>query len=147
MDIFKPVSPLGKSYVLYYDSANDPSGHVCNAGFAEALRNATLLERNNICRVVDIGEEPDEELQRAYDQAVGAAVIQKYQIRRVFGTRRQSGIYFGSEVPALLVIPTLLGSQNAEDVYPHIREGRCVTIREALDELLQDPQVKLRLGR
>ena len=70
--------PANKRYVLLYDSATDPVPDKRNAGFAEALRNATLLERGSLCTVVDVSEYSPNELQEAFMEAVVVSVLKKY---------------------------------------------------------------------
>ncbi len=56
------------------------------------------------------------DLSRAYIEAVMPAVLRKYRVRQVFGSRRNSGTLFGRHVPALVVIDE---AGRPEDVYPH----------------------------
>ena len=63
-------------------------------------------------------------------------VPRKFGIRRVFGTRRRSGCFFGREVPALLVYED--SGSHPIDVYPQQRLGRTITINEFLKGFLTD---------
>ena len=45
----------------------------------------------------------------------------------MFGTGRYTGIFFGSQVPALVVVAD---SGEVLDIYPHRKSGREVTICE-----------------
>lgn len=66
-----------------------------------------------------------------YMRAVGVSVRKRYGLRRIFGSARTSGLFFGRQVPALLVI------ENGEvtDVYPHMEAGRRHTITDFLRKL------------
>ncbi len=118
--------------VLYYDSDTEPLQAPANAGFQEALSVAQALQqKGSPIQLVNTIRLNQEELQKAYFDAVVASVQKKYRIRQVFGSRRRSGWFFGRGVPALLVYGH---SQKVPDeVYPHERTGRIVTIKEFLE--------------
>jgi len=76
-----------------------------------------------------------------YLHAARLAVVRgykAYRIRKVFGSARDSGKYFGREVPALLVY------ENDEliDVYPHEERGKLITIEEFLVRKLKEIEEK-----
>jgi hypothetical protein len=74
------------------------------------------------------------DLEHAYIRAILPSVYRKYRVRRIFGSNRQAGLFFGRGVPALLISdPT---HKTPGDVYPHEQAGRIVTIHDFLTELL-----------
>ena len=74
------------------------------------------------------------DLEHAYIRAILPSVYRKYRVRRIFGSNRQAGLFFGRGVPALLISdPT---HKTPGDVYPHEEAGRIVTIHDFLTELL-----------
>jgi hypothetical protein len=94
------------------------------------------LEKRGIeCEYVDTNGLSHSSLQEIYIDAVTPSVRKKYGIRRVFGTRRQSGIFFGKQVPALLVYEA--HGRYPTDVYPHVERGRTVTVEEYLRMMLR----------
>ena len=153
MILLRAGLPANKRYVLFYDSATDPVPDKRNAGFAEALRNATLLERGSLCTVVDVSEYSPNELQEAFMEAVAVSVLKKYRIRQVVGSRRHSGWLFGKQVPALFVYErssprvvvqpggskkVILGHGYPDDVYPHDAGGIMVTIGDQLERFKKE---------
>lgn len=82
---------------------------------------------------IDVGGMRPDERYEHYEKAWIPSVIKKYKIRKVFGTQRNSGSFFG-EVPALLVYEE--GAQYPSDVFPHDKHGRIVEIEEFLEEIL-----------
>ena len=74
-----------------------------------------------------------QEREEAYvSRAVRPSVSKRYRVRRVFGTNKYSGQYFGGAVPALVV----LENGRPVDVYPHEeQDGTIVTIRDYLDRI------------
>lgn len=96
----------------------------------------TLQSQGIHCEQIDTAELPNEKLYEAYADAWIPSVYRKFGIRRVFGTRRRSGCFFGREVPALLVYED--GGRAPIDVYPHEELGHTVTIRDLLMGLLTD---------
>ena len=107
----------------------------CNAGIDTALAHAEELRRRGFSvQVVDTSEMGPGELQGQYIEAIGPSVVKKYRVRQVFGSRRRAGWLFGRGVPALVVVGS---SGAAEDVYPHERAGKLVTISEVFDSLRQ----------
>jgi hypothetical protein len=73
------------------------------------------------------------DLEHAYIRAILPSVYRKYRVRRIFGSNRQAGLFFGRGVPALLISdPT---HKTPGNVYPHDQAGRIVTIHDFLTEL------------
>lgn len=71
-----------------------------------------------------------------YSDAITGSVIQKAEIRRVFGSNRYPGTLFGKEVPALLV----LEREICTDVYPQRRslvDGQEQTIESYLENTIK----------
>ena len=104
----------------------------CNVGFSVVMYLLWMLNQRGIhTEIVDASCMPEEQIQSAYAEAIPLAVSRKFRIRRVFGTKHQSGSRFGKEVPALLVYK---GEQEKLiDIYPRIEEQCCtVTICDFL---------------
>ncbi len=122
---------------LYYSNATKPLSDSANDGFEKALELLRQLQNENVtCEVVDTTRLSEEELYKAYAKAWLPSVSKKYGIRRVFGTRRRSGCFFGREVPALVVYED--DKENPVDIYPREELGRTVTIKEFLQDLVLD---------
>jgi hypothetical protein len=60
------------------------------------------------------------------------AVYKHYEVKRMLGTNRHSGCFFGAEVPALVVTD----GDSVGDTYPHRKGNQIVTIRDFLTSLL-----------
>ncbi|MFQ5855749.1 MAG: hypothetical protein ACE5LU_08930 [Anaerolineae bacterium] len=122
---------------LYYNTQQEPADNPANAGLFEAMELLSRLQNRGItCEKIDTAALPDETIYRAYADAWIPSVSKKFAIRRVFGTRRRSGCYFGREVPALLVYEN--DGEHPVDVYPREEFGRTVMLREFLEDLLAD---------
>jgi len=68
-----------------------------------------------------------------YLRCINPSVYKRYRIRNVFGTARESGRYFGRQVPALLVYE----NDDVIDVYPHDEKRRIISIGEFLEQLVE----------
>ncbi|MGH2613228.1 MAG: hypothetical protein ACRDFB_09320 [Rhabdochlamydiaceae bacterium] len=79
--------------------------------------------------IVDTSKMTEKERQNAYGKVIGPSVYNKYEVRRVFGTNRQSGLLFGKEQPALLV------EGDVWEIFPHRKSGREVSIEKFLENL------------
>ncbi len=75
----------------------------------------------------------DSEVNDIYINACMPSVFKKYAIRKVFGTNRNSGVFFGKQVPALLVYED--NQMVPIDVYPHEKGKREIEIVEFLKNL------------
>ena len=120
---------------LYYSTKQQPLDYPPNNGFSEAMDIlASLQSQGIIYEKIDTTELPDDKVYEAYADAWHPSVSKKFGIRRVFGTRRRSGCFFGREVPALLVYED--SDSRPCDVYPQERLGQTITIKEYLTGLL-----------
>ena len=117
---------------LYYDSTVEPFR---KTGF-DRLRILELLDaakkRGVKVTVTDTASWNSSMFYEIYLRACIPSIRKRYSIRRVFGTARESGRYFGRQIPGLLVYE----DESVVDVYPHDEKRRIVTIIEFLEELL-----------
>ena len=113
---------------VYYDAGGGDSAQPRSLGLGEVTRR--LREAGVEYRVVDGGQLSHEEREAAYHNlAVRPSVRRRYRVRRVFGTNKYPGSFFGSGVPALVVIE----DGRPVDVYPHEeQDGTIVTIDDYL---------------
>ena len=112
---------------FYYSTGTDPSLIPTNEGVADVTRLLEELDMPGVpVEMVDVAELTEKERTDAYLDAVGVSVIKKYRIRQVFGSRRISGMSFGKNVPALIIINLEAG--KPEEVYPRQEPGRIVPI-------------------
>jgi len=123
---------------LYQSANNQPIDVPANRGFHEVMNILWLLKKRGINNeVIDTDSLPEEDIQKAYQDAVIPSVYKKFGIRRVFGSRRRSGWLFGKEVPALLVYEE--GEKYPYDVYPHDDgQGIIKTINRFLQDVVTD---------
>jgi len=121
---------------LIMDSTVEPFDRY-NFEIRSVLEKLKLIKDAGIeVSIVDVAGWTRDMLYELYEKAARLAVVRGYRgyrIRRVFGSARDSGRYFGREVPALLVYDD---AGNLVDVYPHEERGRVITIEEFLDRLL-----------
>lgn len=80
-------------------------------------------------KIIDTSKMTDSQRSDAYVKVIGPSVFNKYEVRRVFGTNRQSGIFFGKEQPALMV------EGDIWDIFPHKKNGKEITIEKFLENL------------
>ena len=92
-----------------------------------------LVEKGIIVEWINVDELSEDEVEKYYLDAIKAAVYRKYRIRRIFGTKRHSGVFFGRGVPALLVYE----GDEVVDVYPHENIFRIKTIFNFLNDILK----------
>ena len=120
---------------VYYSTGGMREDHPANAGVGEGLPRLTrqIREAGAAYSVVDAGEMTRHDREEAYhSRAVRPSVMRRYRVRRIFGTHKYPGQYFGSEVPALVV----LEDGRPVDIYPHEeQDGTIVTIRDYLDRI------------
>ncbi len=96
----------------------------------KVLKLIRSLGKNVTTRLIDTSNMTDEERYQAYIESVMPAVYNRYNARKVFGTNRISGVFFGKEQPALV-----LKDGKKWDVYPHLERKRLVTIEGCLEKL------------
>jgi hypothetical protein len=75
----------------------------------------------------------EDEIQEVYLRAIAPSVEKKYSIQQAFGNLHHPGFLFGRGVPALIVQST--SGTMAEDIFPHKKLERIVTIHDALSRL------------
>lgn len=96
-----------------------------------------VKEKGVLVEMINIDNLSSEEKLEKYLDAASASVIKKYKIRQIFGTRRQSAVFFGREVPALIVYDE---KGNVTDVYPHEKIFGIKTIWDFLNEVIKTQQ-------
>mgnify|MGYP001082692442 CR=1 FL=1 len=69
-----------------------------------------------------------------FTKASVAAVMKKYDVSTVFGTKENEGAFFGRKVPALLVYKDS-NFGYPQEVYPRNEKGSIITIEEYLSSL------------
>ena len=106
-----------------------------NRGF-DPLKINSLLRQLKEEREIDytiISHPSPAELDRAYQAAIICSSWNRYPIRKVFGTNKSSGSFFGRGVPALLAYE----GERPVQVIPHEGpQGEPTTIRDYLENLL-----------
>jgi len=121
------------SYFWSSDDARKPFPGEQNEGI-EAVRR--LLEevraKGADVEFVDTAQFTEKARIEAYSRVALPAVYRHYEIKRMLGTNRRSGCFFGAEVPALLVTDR----DSPGDTYPHREGHRIVTIHSYLSDLL-----------
>jgi hypothetical protein len=122
--------------VTFFTASNPtrkPFVHELNKGI-EAV--PALLRRLRVtgCEVelIDISNLNRVERFNLYSRLTWPAINKRYEVRRMFGTGRNSACWFGFEVPALYVT----GMDPVGDTYPHRKGNRVTTIHSFLTQLL-----------
>jgi len=80
-------------------------------------------------KIIETSKMNDSELRAHYTKALLPSVWNKYRIRTVFGTNRNSGCFFGKEQPALLI------EGDVWEIFPHEKDGKKVIIEKFLSSL------------
>ncbi len=121
--------------LLVQSSAIDTKDCAVNQDYSSVESIFADLSRNSgvNTQVIDAGKIEETDRQKLYFSIVPLSVRLKFQIRKVFGSRRIAASLFGLQVLALLVYEG--NEENPVDVYPKIHKGRVVTISEYLTEL------------
>lgn len=97
----------------------------------EKLKKAKKLDY----KIIDTSKMSDTERSSAYANVIGPSVFNKYEVRRVFGTNRNSGVWFGKEQPALLV------QGDIWEIFPHRKNDKDVTIEKFLENLAKSLEI------
>jgi len=114
---------------LYYDSTVEPFRREA-FNWHKILELLDLAKKRGVeVNMTDTAGWNSGMIYEIYLRAVTTSVRKRYSIRRVFGTARESGRYFGRQVPALLVYE----DDSIVDVYPRDERRRIVTIIEFLE--------------
>ncbi len=123
-----------EEFEVYYTTGEVKDEEPANAGLSAAdlpRLERQVRETGVAYRVVE-GLTQQEREEAYVSRAVRPSVSKRYRVRRVFGTNKYSGQYFGGAVPALVV----LENGRPVDVYPHEeQDGTIVTIRDYLDRI------------
>ena len=128
---------MEKTQLTYYQSSNatrKPFDALCNKGM-DAI--PTLLKQARKMgldvKEVDTANQTEKTRNESYLRVTMPAVHKRYELRKLLGTNRRSGCWFGAEVPALHV--TSAGDVIG-DTYPHRKGKRVTTIHEFLVKLV-----------
>jgi len=97
--------------------------------FVESTLKELSQQRKMDYNIIDTADMTDNELDDVYSKAILPSVWNKYRVRTVFGTNRNSGCFFGRQQPALLVEGDIWG------IYPHEKDGKKVLIETFLASL------------
>jgi len=118
---------------LYYDSTVEP---FMRASF-EAERVFELLRKAKDAgidvRIRDTAGWERQMVRETYLKACVGYIRKKHEVTEIFGTGTATGLFFGRQVPALV----LFENERAVDVYPHQEAGRMVSIHEFLERVIR----------
>ncbi len=93
---------------------------------------------------IDLTPMTEQERFHEYSRACTPAVCKRYEVKRMFGTNRQSALFFGLQVPALIVKQP---DDPHGDTYPHReRPNTIVTIYDFLSNALANFTSEGRVG-
>jgi len=126
---------------LYLDSTVEPFAKISFNKRKVFLLLEKLKEHGINVSIIDTAGWNKEMIYEVYLNAARVAIFRgykAYRIRKIFGSARDSGKYFGREVPALLVYD----KGEVIDVYPHEEKGKLITIEEFLEEKLRELERK-----
>jgi hypothetical protein len=131
---------------LYCSSEKIPSAVSFNNGIEYVMYLLWLVSQKGVgVEIMDTARMSDNDVQAAYKSAQIPSIAKKLSIRRIFGTKHESGHKFGREVPALIVYD---GTGHPIDVYPHGKGmHKEKTIRQYLFGLLPEGQQVMLLER
>ena len=127
---------------LYYSTTTKPADSPENEGLD--IENAVTFLRTLSKKLgfeflaEDTSTMSAGDIRDVYIEAMSPAIVKGskgYNIRQVFGSRRLSGVDFGTKTPALLVHEK--GSELVSDTYPHRIGQSIVTMRAFLEQLAQ----------
>jgi hypothetical protein len=118
---------------FYYNSKVEPFRSYLDEIFSLLKK---CEEKGIEYKIVDTKDMDDSDINGIYINACVPSVFKKYAIRKIFGTNRNSGVFFSKQVPALLVYED---NQIApSDVYPHEKGKREIEIVDFLKNLLAE---------
>ena len=157
LKILSATSPSLSTLNFVYDSTLDPVKVFCNV--PNVLDYLNWIKNLRVAvRVTDVSKLSEDQRMKLYFEAVTGSVIQKAEIRRVFGSNKNPGMNFGKAQPALLI----LQNDKCVDVYPQRRslidkQPRSIEqyLQSAIKELefsrpegyIQEAQLALQNGR
>lgn len=101
-----------------------------NKGIEAIITRPSDFQGKGPLEIVNTGTMSEEDRMHQYFRALMPSILKQYRVRKIFGSQRHAGFLFGREVPALVVWPDV--GDSPEDVYPHEKMGRTVTIYEYL---------------
>jgi len=109
--------------------------HPQNGGIDAVPALLEEFERRGVTvRRIDPTPMSEQERFHEYSRACTPAVCKRYEVKRMFGTNRQSALFFGLQVPALIVKQP---GDPYGDTYPHReRPNSIVTIYDFLSKAL-----------
>jgi len=115
------------------DPTRKPFKQDCNDGIEAVPALLRQLQATG-CEVesADMSNLNQDERFNHYVRLTWPAINQHYEVRKVFGTGRNSACWFGFEVPALYVT----GIDLVGDTYPHREVNRVTSIHSFLTKLL-----------
>jgi hypothetical protein len=119
--------------LYYFSSKRQPIAIDRNEGVDDVPKLLKRLDaKGHRVEMKDTAAMTEQQRNKAYISAIVPAVYRHYELRKMFGSNRISGCFFGAEVPALLVTD----GDSVGDTYPHRKEDRISTIRSFLSELV-----------
>jgi hypothetical protein len=119
--------------VYYFSSERQPIAIDRNEGVIDVPKLLKRLDaKGHRVEMKDTAAMTEQQRNKAYISAIVPAVYRHYELRKIFGSNRISGCFFGAEVPALLVTD----GDSVGDTYPHRKGDRISTIRSFLSELV-----------
>jgi hypothetical protein len=119
--------------VYYFSSKRQPIAIDRNEGVDDAPKLLKRLDaKGHRVEMKDTAGMTEQQRNKAYISSIVPAVYRHYELRKMFGSNRISGCFFGAEVPALLVTD----GDSVGDTYPHRKGDRIFTIHSFLRELV-----------
>ena len=121
-----------KEFHLYYDSTIEPFTSITGSIEYILRKLHKLSNKGYKIKIIDTAGWTNDMLFEIYMSVVQLAIRRKFRLRKVFGTAREGGKYFGKEVASLLVYE----NDQLVDVYPKIEKGRLITIEDYLKSII-----------
>ncbi len=123
--------------ILLRSSTCNSDNSMTNEGYSTVEDRLQKLNSKTLTKseILNTDSMSDEDRLSLYHSVVPLSVKYKFQIRRVFGSRRFCGTYFGLQVPALLIYNE---SDGITDVFPKRFRGQFRTISDYISELERD---------